>query len=271
MVDTKVNTKKGFCGLVKTGKLVGYIYLPSGNVSAVIIFAKGGPSFGDNGDSKVWPSCSKKSVALFVPDYLGSGRSGGSQFSMESCLETIKLSETSLLKGRWLDTHIGTEFNLSFKQIYLVGSSWGGAIAPLYFSFNPKTVIDTLGLFYPVTEWDSKVKYQVKEEPDDVFLNSIKLGWSNYYQRFGHSDWIKIIQGKLPEYNPMNTVGQLSGKNVFITHGNKDKVVYWKRSYKYYQKLKDLGMNCNWLLLANCTHGGSAPAKAMECFLKWVK
>ena len=170
MVNPIIDSKKGFSGLVNTNEVFGYLYLPTGSIKAVVILAKGGPSFSDDGKNKVWPVCKKNNVALFVPDYLGSGRSAGGNFSMKNCLETLQLSEEALVgKQNWLDTYSGNKFQVKFTNIILVGSSWGGSIAPFYFNYNPQTVIEKLGLFSPVTEWNSQDRYLVEEETDGVF------------------------------------------------------------------------------------------------------
>src|SRR5688500_10509205 len=108
--------------LIKIKQVVGYLYLPDRPNGTAVIWCKGGPSLGDNGNSDLWPFLKRKNITLFIPDYIGYCRSDG-KFDFKSCIETITESE-KFLNGdiEALDTLTGEKLKSKIKKMILVGS-----------------------------------------------------------------------------------------------------------------------------------------------------
>lgn len=248
--------------LIKFNDVVCSLYLPHKRTLTVIIEAVGAPCWGDSGKHMGWKACNAAGVALLVPDYLGSGRSGEEIFSMKNCLETIKRTELFAI-GNTLGTDVttGERVACAFSKVILVGTSVGGAVIPFYHEYYPSSGVKGLGFLYPTTTWDLHVGQQYKEESDAEYLSLLNRGWSAYYRGFKKSDWQNIIKAKNDRWNPMKNMVGPSGMLIFVCHGNKDVLVSWRRSYAYYERLKEkdpTNRYIYWELLQNAAHGGYA-------------
>lgn len=253
--------------LVKFGQIVGSLYLPD-KPTAVVIYAKGGPSLGDDGHSPIWPVCRKYQVALLVPDYIGYCRSDG-VFNFKNCVATLTESE-DFLKGQTAAGNLktGREIHLNFDQIILLGSSWGGAIVPFLEKYR-RSQISQIGLISPLTNWISQGKTKYQEEDEISTMKLIQGGFGNIYRGFDKSEWPEIFAGKNREFNPIDNVALLGKKNVYIIHGNKDQVIHWSKSREYYLRLKAISQKkVLWKLLPNATHAPSSRIKGCELILK---
>lgn len=254
--------------LIRFGKVIGCFY-QTGNSTAVVLYAKGGPSFGDDGHSPIWSVCKRFGVALLVPDYIGYCRSEGT-FSFRNCVKTLTESE-KFLKGKISALNLGknNKFKVNFDKIILIGSSWGGAIVPFFEKYQ-KSSIEHIGMISPVTDWKTQGKVNKCEEDVVKTAQLISSGYKNIYRGFKNSDWPQIFAGQKSEYNPIDNTHLLNGKKVYILHGNKDKVVYWKKSQQYYQVLKKTNKNgeVHFRLLPNATHASSSRVAGTTFILK---
>lgn len=220
--------------------IVGYLYLPKGKTSNVLLYANGGPDFGDRGNSPIfWKAALEYHTAVFIPDYLGSSRSGGDTFSMDNCLKTLYESE-KFLKGEYkgLDAELMSEFEVKFDNVVLQGGSWGGAIAPFYHKFyGDKTTIKHIGLIAPVTDWTKQGTPEYGDSSMVVHLFQMRELWGNIYRNSFEGDWPDIINGKKPEFNPINELDHLKGLWIKIAHGDADNSVKCVKSKTYYDAL----------------------------------
>jgi hypothetical protein len=256
--------------LIKINKVVGTLYIPAKETQNAIIYAKGGPSLGDDGKSPVWAIAKKYNYVLFIPDYIGFCRSDGI-FSFKGCIETINESE-QFLKGKvsahTIDT--GEKIEISTKNQVLIGSSWGGAIVPFYEKFR-KSSIRYIGLIKPVTDWKSQGRTNDQEENVELTAQSIKNGWGNIYRGFSKSLWPKIFLGQVSECNPIDCIRLLQGKYVIICHGKKDDVVNWKKSKKYYEKLQGNNIESDISYFENEGHSSNMNVLGLEYILKKIQ
>lgn len=268
----KTETNKARVFLIKIDKIVGYLYVPKGKSQSAIIYLKGGPSLGDDGNSNVWQIVRKNKQILFIPDYIGYCHSFG-KFSFENCVKTIYEAE-KFLRGATsgTDTKTGQSIKLNCSNISLVGSSWGGAIAPFLEKYQ-KTKIKNIALIKPITNWKTLGKTKFKEENPVVTDQVIKEGWENIYRGYSQSQWPEIFQGKLSEYNPIDNVNLLKNKNVYIYHGKKDQIVNWRKSLKYYQTFKKIfpQANVNLKLIKGADHSSQTNIDSMKMFLNILK
>lgn len=256
----------------KAGELFGTLYNPPKNNSGtVIIHLKGGPSFGDTGKSPLWKPCLKSNVSLFVPDYIGYCRSDG-QFNFKNTLKTIEQSE-QFLTGHLIGTLTDSNKPIKpkFSNIILVGSSWGGSIAPFYFKYYKNTKIKSLGLFRAVLDWKTQGKTRYKEENTSNITNLINNYWLNIYRGFDKSEWPDILHGKKPEYNPTDNVTYLKDIDIYITHGDVDKSIHWSKSREYFNKLIKNKIKAKFKLLKGVGHDDKSNAKSMEYLLKQIR
>lgn len=225
----------------RTGSIVGYLYLPKTPTNTVIIYCEGGPMLAPSGNSPIfWKACSAYNVALFVPDYLGSCRSDGDNFSIESCLKTIFLSERFLLgKQNAINIPQMTNYKIKFQQIILMGGSWGGSIAPFYHRKFPNTRIKHIALIAPLVDWKTQCKTDAKESSMEQFLFEIKHGYNNIYRNIHKSNWLKIVRGLSTKWNPQDNIKHLKNLWITVAHGDKDISINYKKSVKYIEALKN--------------------------------
>ncbi|MCL5784388.1 MAG: prolyl oligopeptidase family serine peptidase [Patescibacteria group bacterium] len=257
---------------VKIHQVIGILYLPSFPTNSAIIYAKGGPSFADTGDSPLWPTAKKYNYALFIPDYIGYCRSYGN-FNFKNCLQTIYESE-DFLRGKLVATQVDTQkkIKLKFQNIVLVGSSWGGAIVPFLEKYK-HSQIKHICLLKSVLDWNTQGKTEFPEE--DVLQTDILIenGWENIYRGYKDSEWPEIFAGHLSEYNPLDHPELLKGKYVYICHGDKDQSINWRKSYQFYQKLQqDKSRNgVFWKLFKNEGHNDQINIKGLDFSLRKIK
>jgi len=260
--------------LIKIKKVEGMLYLPKGSfeIEKAVIHAKGGPSLGDEGNSSLWGIAKKYQWALFVPDYIGYCRSDGN-FTFKNCVYTLYEAE-DFLRGKieGIAVETGEKIKLKCKEILLIGSSWGGAIVPFLEKYK-KSQIKAIGLIKPVLDWKSQGKTRFSEE--DVFQTnrSIIRGWLNIYRGYKNSEWPKIFQNGLSEYNPLDNLSLLREKVVFLCHGGKDKVVNWRKSCLFYRAFKKEYPKGKifWKLFKNQDHSSKMTAVGLNFILKKLK
>lgn len=256
---------------IKIGPVIGSLYLASTSSQKVIIYAKGGPSFGDNGKATFWKICKDNGYSLLIPDYLGYCRSEG-KFTFKGCIETLSISEKFIVgKLEAIDLLTGKKIKIKSKNNILIGSSWGGAIVPFFDQKSCKS-IKAIGLIKPVTDWVSqgKNKTHIEENPEEM-INLTKSVYKNIYKGFEKSPWPDIIRGKIKKFNPINNVNLLKNIPVYIAHGNRDKSVYWKKSSIYFKKLISEGnKKTTFKLLKNCNHGSSSTNMGVKFILESI-
>lgn len=223
--------------LIRINDVLGHLYIPEKKTNKAIIHAKGGPSLGDDGDSALWPVASKNNYILFVPDYIGYCHSYG-VFNFENCVNTIYEAE-NFLNGTTpaIDTLSGIEIKLECTDILLIGSSWGASIAP-FISKYKKSSIQNIGLIKPVTNWKTQGKTTYPEENTTETNHYLSIGWENVYRDYINSEWPKIFNGELSEFNPIDNINLLKDKNIFIVHGKKDTAIHWEKSLNYVNEYK---------------------------------
>lgn len=223
--------------LIRIKNVVGTLYLPKNPTKQAIIYCKGGPSFGDQGDSPLWPIARKNKLALFIPDYIGYCRSYG-KFSFRNCIKTIEESESFLSgKTKALIPETNKILRLSCKEIFLVGSSWGGSMVPFLEKYR-KSKIKHIVMIKPVTDWTSQGRVKYKEEKTADTSQFIEIGLENIYRGYRDSEWPDIFSGNSEEFNPIKQLSLLTNKQVYLYHGKKDISVNWRKSERYYKEFR---------------------------------
>ena len=255
--------------LIKIKKVVGVYYRNQQKTNRVVLYAKGGPSLGDDGNSVAWPIAKKYKFDLFVPDFIGHCRSDG-EFNFKTNIETLHEAE-AFLSGNLHATNTEKFQSIiaNYKEIVLVGSSWGGSMIPFIDKYSPSQ-IKTLGMIKPVTDWPSQGRTKDKEEDVENTHRMINLAWSQVYRGYNQSEWPSIFSNQdAVEFNPINQVALLKGKRVLLVHGTEDDVVNYQKTLRYFKKLQKIGINVS-LKLYKTDHGSKATKRGLNYILREV-
>ncbi len=224
--------------LIKIKQVAGFLYQNEKKADTVVIYAKGGPGLGDKGQNEGWPVARRFGYDLLIPDYIGFCRSDG-EFSFRSCIETFyECEDFANGKLQATDAETGITFSVKYKNIILIGSSWGGSMVPFLEKYR-KSGINTIGMIKPVTDWTSQGRTKDPEEDTVMTNKQVDLVWTHLYRGYHNSEWPEIFTNKhLPEFNPVDQTAMLAGKQVLVVHGTEDDVVNYKKTVKYYGELK---------------------------------
>lgn len=180
---------------------------------------------------------SKKGYWVFHPRYRGTWESGGS-FLKKSPAEDI-LDVISGFSSGFKDLWSGKNFKFEPKKIYVLGSSFGGAMSILA-SRDPR--VTKVVALSPAVDWKAK-----NNREDLMWLkNFVENAFGQAY-RFSQKDWQKLKSGKF--YNPINHAGEIGGNKIFIIHAKDDDVVNWKPVESFARKVK-----CKFVLLKKGGH-----------------
>jgi|TARA_Y100000310_G_scaffold344730_1_gene459120 dipeptidyl aminopeptidase/acylaminoacyl peptidase len=181
---------------------------------------------------------SKHGYWTFLPRYRGSWESDGEflQYSPEQdALDVI-----SGISEGFVDIGSGEEFKLKPRNIYLIGSSFGGPAA-LLAAKDPR--VNKVVAFYPVVDWTA----ESHDEPLDLLYRFVKEGFGNGY-RFQKENWDKLSKGDF--YNPVKHENEIPGEKVLIIHAKDDETVLWKPVQAFAK-----AVNCKLILLESGGHG----------------
>ncbi len=249
---------------LRVGPVFAVLYLPTEKVKLGVIYCRGGPCFGDDGNTALFKQlCDQYKTAILVPDYLGSNRSLGTEFSMSNIVKTINIAE-KYLSGMTTGIDLGNKQPLILKlqKIGLVGSSFGGALACNYFTAYPSTLIKKLGLIAAETDWSL-------DKDKEGLLYELSVIWKGTFRRIDKANWKTIIFGKSKYWNPVDNVSNLKEIQVLIAHGAADNIVDVIQSNNYFNKLKEIGnLGSKIRIYKNVGHGEKIKNKGMNYFFK---
>jgi hypothetical protein len=256
--------------VLKIGKIVGGYYSCGQKTNTLIIYGIGGPTVPDSGrlaDSEI---ILKKGIDIFVPDYLGFGRSDG-KFSPLNCIKTLLICYEMFKNGcEAINFYQNKKIKLKYSQIIFIGKSLGGGYVPLLPKFNPE--IKNLGLFCPAI--DNKSAGQFKnEESNQDFLRTIELGgYHHLYRGISLSEWKRHLENE-DGLAPVDNILALKKVKLFIAHGKKDTVINFSKSVKYYQAIlttfPEKTSEVKLKLYPKGDHGQSTTKLAIKDLLNW--
>jgi hypothetical protein len=258
--------------LIKIGKIAGVFYTAGKNRQAIVVYGIGAPIPPDNGNLPDAPVILKHNVDLFVPDYIGYGRSDGI-FTPMNCIKTfLNLYEAFKEGCVGVDYYENKKYKMKYQRIIFIGRSLGGTYVPLLPRFNKE--IKELGIFCPVV--DSQSCGLVKgEESNADFLRSMKDGgYHHLYRGILDPKWKDHLENK-DDLSPVDNVGYLKEARLFIAHGKQDKCVHYSKSKAYYQKIMKVfpEEKDQFILKLYPTgdHGPKTTNLASKDFLAWLK
>ncbi|KKQ92575.1 MAG: hypothetical protein UU16_C0041G0005 [Candidatus Woesebacteria bacterium GW2011_GWA2_40_7] len=258
---------------LKIGNIVGTYYSCGNKTDTVLVWAVGGPTVPDNGDLSSASIILKQKVDIFVPDYLGFGRSDG-VFTPKNCINTLLLVYKHLKYGaRGVGSYDNSKVFLKYKRIIFVGKSLGGTYVPLLPRFNKE--IKEIGIFCGAVDQSEQGKVKPEESNEDFVRTIEEGGYRHLYRGFvGHKKlWWRHLND-LDGLSPMDNVKYLKNARVFIAHGKKDDIVHYSKAVKYLGAIKkDFPDKLNQFklrLYKNGDHGEFTVNKATQDFLDWI-
>jgi alpha-beta hydrolase superfamily lysophospholipase len=184
---------------------------PKKDTGEVVIICGGMPSYTSNKDLVEF--FSKKGFWTFMPRYGGTWESGG-EFLKESPHKDIIYILDQLPKG-FVSLWDNKKYKVNPKQIFLIGSSFGGP-AVLLASSDPR-VTKSIALS-PVIDW----KKESRTEPMDFIEKFVRSAFGNAY-RFTAVNWKKLKSGNF--YSPIREAKNLDGNKIMIIQALDDEVV----------------------------------------------
>lgn len=209
---------------------------PNRKSSKVIILCGGMPGIPSKKELMLF--LSKKGFWVFSPRYRGSWESGG-KFLKKSPHQDILDIIDELPRG-FKSIWDKKEYKIISPKIFLIGSSFGG---PAILLSSKDARVEKVIAFSPVVDWRTQDK---TTEPLDFLRTFTKEAFGEAY-RFREKDWNKLRTGKF--YNPMASLGEISGNKIFIIQAKDDDIVGWNDAQKFAEKIQ-----CKLILLKKGGH-----------------
>ena len=218
---------------LRIGGIFGNLYT-SGKSSTVVLYGKGAPSVPDSGKLKEARIVSAYKTDIFVPDYIGYGRSDG-LFTPMNCIRTFLIMRKYLLSGA-IGINYGERIRkkLEYKRVIIIGKSFGGRYVSLLPKFNKE--IREIGLFSPALETSAYGKGE--ESNEDFFRVMEKDGYSHMYRGVLSKKWKRHLED-IDALAPIKNIRHLGMAKIFIAHGMEDKSIRFSRSVSYYKRILD--------------------------------
>jgi len=186
----------------------------------VIILCGGMPGY-PGGKKDLMAFLSQRGYWVFIPRYRGSWESGGSFLKISPDHDVIDVID-QLPKG-FPNLWSGKVYKISRPQVYLVGSSFGGA-AVILASRDPR--VRKVVALSPVTDW----QITSKEESIDALSIFARVAFGNGY-RGAKKVWDKLKSGTF--YNPAHDALSIDGEKILIVHAKDDTIVPAKTSVAF--------------------------------------
>lgn len=257
--------------LLKIEDIAGMYYSCGKPTKTLIIYGIGAPIPPDNGTLPDAPIILNHGVDIYVPDYIGYGRSDG-KFTPEGCIDTFtKLFDKFTNGCEAINSYSSSHKQMQYSRIIMVGRSFGGTYVPVLPRFDSR--IKELAILSPVV--DSKSQGSVaREETNETFLQSMaEDGYHHLYRGVLDQRWVDHLENK-DDLSPMDNISYMQGVKLFIGHGMKDDVVHFSKSVEYHrllcQAFPDQTANFNIKLYPEGNHGKSTTNQAIEDFLVWL-
>lgn len=184
---------------------------PKKDTGKVVIFCGGMPSYYSH--KELVEFFSKKGFWAFMPRYRGTWESDG-EFLRESPHKDILDIIDELPKG-FVSLWDNTQYKINLKNVYVIGSSFGGPAAILASVDRRVTKVIALS---PVIDWTQESEV----EPWDTLRNFTKSAFGNGY-RFNNKSWEKLKSGNF--YSPIKEAPKLDGGKIMIIQTLDDEVV----------------------------------------------
>lgn len=258
--------------LLKVGKVAGMFYKNNISTDTLVIYGIGAPLVPDSGSLPDAPIILSFKTDLFVPDYIGYGRSDG-RCTPKNCIKTFLLLYDAFIKGcTAVNSYENYSTHLQYKRIIFIGRSFGGTYIPLLPRFNPH--ITELGLIYPATDNVSCGSMPNEESNEDFMRAMSQDGYKYLYRGILSPVWIDHLQNK-DGFAPIDNVQFLKNAKVFIGHGKRDICINYAQSVKYFKKIqKTFPLQTDQYVLKlypKTGHTSATSHQAVHDFLTWLQ
>lgn len=258
--------------VINLGKITGVYYSCGQKTNNIVVWALGGPTVPDNGNLSSASIILKRKCDIFVPDYIGFGRSAG-VFTPINCINTLLLTFKYLKTGKQaISAYDNIKLNLKYKKIIFVGKSLGGAYVPLLPRFNKK--IKDIAVFCGALDQSEQGKEAGEETNEDFMRTIISGGYKYLYRGFvkNKAVWWNHLNDK-DDLSPMDNIDFLEKTNIFIAHGIKDEIVHYSKAVNFHNSVRNTfpkKINYKLKLYKNGDHGYKTVNKATRDFLDWI-
>lgn len=162
---------------------------------------------------------------VIFPRYRGTWESDG-EFLKESPAKDIEDIINFIENNKIKEFYGGKEFDIKDKNIYLLGSSFGGSVA---LSLAGNTDIKKIVVLSPIV--DFKIHNKDGNEQDLARLkNFIRQAFGQGY-RFGDENWNKMAVGEI--FNPKQKLDEKEAETISIIYDKSDKEIDYKKIENY--------------------------------------
>ncbi len=201
-------------------------FSPSEENKGVVIICDGLPSVPKQ--KELMLDFSNRGFFVIYPRYRGTWESGG-EFLKESPAEDIKDVINLIKTGKISELYAGKEFEIKNKNISLIGSSFGGAIA---LSLADNEDVSKIVVLSPVVDFSKH--NDNNNEQNLIWLGDfIKKAFGQGY-RFNDENWQKMTKGEI--FNPLQKLDKEKSKKILILYDKSDESIDYNKIENYSSK-----------------------------------
>lgn len=233
----------------RTSEIVFEFVPPEGEQKGIAVLCDGIPSVPKQKELLAY--LSRKGLFVVFPRYRGAWESGGSFLANPPGNDIEEVME--LLSRRSITELYATkEIPLSETPIYLIGSSFGGAVA-LSLVHNPK--ISKILAFSPLITFATEL-YQLE--------HFMRVGFGEGY-RFTNENWKRMASGKL--FSPPTKINAGRRESVFVVYDSSDTTIDVQTIETYVKENNIAVMKTNGIGHLSFS---KIPQETWESALKWL-
>lgn len=259
--------------LFRIGRISGMLYqnillTPS---RRLVIYGIGAPIPPDSGSLPDAADILRFETDLFVPDYIGFGRSEGI-FTPKNCVRTFLGLFRDLTQGcAARNSFLGVSKHLKYDEILFVGRSFGGMYVLLLPKFNPK--IRSVCAIYPILDYQKCGKIAGEEKVGGFFRAMNRDGYRHLYRGINSQAWKNHFSNR-DGLRPIENLDGLENARVFIGHGRSDRNINFTHSIEFHKSLLKRFTNRKQqfaLKLYDGDHSHQTSGACVNDFLSWLK
>lgn len=258
---------------LRIGNIGGNFYNNGDRTNTIVVFAWGAPATMDNGRSQEAKTALQFKTDVFIPDYIGNGRSDG-VFTPMNCVRTL-LDLHDAFKEGCIGVNHGANIKkrLKYNRVIFIGESFGGRWIPLLPRFRPGA--RELGIFYGAVDVTKYGTIQPEESIADFFKAMRDDGYGHIYRGVLRKNWISHLANK-DGLAPIHNIEHLKSAKVFIAHGSGDTDINVLRAKEYYERIVELlpnqaGKSIVLRIYEGKEHGIETAEPAIVDFLEWLR
>lgn len=233
----------------RTNEIVFEFVPPEGEQKGVAVLCDGIPSVPKQKELLAY--LSRKGLFVVFPRYRGTWESGGSFLADPPENDIEKVTEL-ISKRSIIELYAAKEFSLPETPIYLIGSSFGGAVA-LSLVHNPK--ISKIIAFSPLITFSTEL-YQLE--------HFIRVGFGEGY-RFTNDNWKRMASGKL--FSPPAKINTARRESILVVYDFSDATIDPKTIETYVKENNIAVMKTNGIGHLSFS---KIPQETWEDAIKWL-